>query len=117
MKIVASTASITALATLLFFQATALEIQLPPETGAFKQDKGAELANGQCLICHSLEYVSTRPPMPRAFWKGSVQQMQQRYGAPIPEDQVEALVDYLTKNYGLSTNAAPGPIAASTQST
>src|ERR1043166_5702222 len=104
MKIVASTASITALATLLFFQATALDIQLPPETGAFKQDKGAEIANGQCLICHSVEYVIMQPPMPRPFWNASVQKMQQKYGAPIPDDQVEAVVDYLTKNYGVSTN-------------
>src|SRR5438876_6362234 len=91
----------------------ALEFQLPPETAAFKQDKGAEIANGQCLICHSVEYVQMQPPMPRAFWKSSVQKMQQKYGAPIPDDQVEAVVDYLTKNYGIGTNA----IATSTQTT
>ena len=49
---------------------------LPAETGAFKQDTGAEIANGQCLVCHSVEYVSTQPPFPRAFWKSSVQKMQ-----------------------------------------
>jgi len=37
-----------------------------------------------------------QPPMPRPFWKGSVQKMQQKYGAPLPDAQVEALVDYLT---------------------
>jgi len=84
----------------------ALDIQLPPETGAFKQDAGAEIANGQCLICHSVEYVSTQPPMARAFWKASIQKMQQKYGAPIPESQVEVLADYLTKNYGSGTNGA-----------
>src|SRR6187551_3139512 len=71
--------------------AVALEIKLPPETATFKQDVGAEIANGQCLICHSIEYVSMQPPMPRAFWKSSVQKMQQKYGAPIPEDQVESV--------------------------
>jgi cytochrome c551/c552 len=86
--------------------AVALEIKLPPETATFKQDVGAEIANGQCLICHSIEYVSMQPPMPRAFWKSSVQKMQQKYGAPIPEDQVEPVVDYLTKNYGVMTNGA-----------
>ncbi len=92
--------------TLFIGHALALEIQLPPETGTFKQDVGAEIANGQCLICHSIEYVSMQPPMPRAFWKSSVQKMQQKYGAPIPEDQVESVVDYLTKNYGVTTNGA-----------
>src|SRR6266850_5966873 len=86
-------------------QAFALDIQLPPETGAFKQDVGAEIANGQCLTCHSVEYVVIQPPMQRAFWKAEVQKMQQKYGAPIPQEQVEAVVDYLTKNYGVSTNA------------
>jgi cytochrome c551/c552 len=88
----------------LGFTATALEIQLPPETGAFKQDAGAEIANGQCLVCHSVEYVTTQPPMQRAFWKASIVKMQQKYAAPIPDNQVEALADYLTKNYGVWTN-------------
>src|SRR6266850_5960064 len=86
-------------------RAVALDIQLPPETVAFKQDVGAEIANGQCLTCHSVEYVAIQPPMQRAFWKAEVQKMQQKYGAPIPQEQVEAVVDYLTKNYGVSTNA------------
>ena len=30
--------------------------------------------------------------------------MQQKYGAPIPDEQVEGVVDYLTKNYGVTTN-------------
>jgi sulfite dehydrogenase len=84
----------------------ALEIQLPPETAVFKQAAGAEIANGQCLICHSVEYVATQPPMARAAWKASVQKMQQKYGAPIPDAQVEELADYLTRNYGISTNGA-----------
>ena len=84
--------------------AVALEIHFPPETGAFKQAVGAELANGQCLVCHSVEYVTTQPKMPRPFWKASVVKMQQKYGAAIPDSQVEALADYLATNYGVSTN-------------
>src|SRR6266446_10578513 len=68
-----------------------VEIQLPPEVNAFKQDVGAELANAQCLICHSVEYVSMQPPMTRAFWKSSVQKMQQKYGAAIVDEQVDPL--------------------------
>src|SRR5205823_3951860 len=93
----------------------ALDIQLPPETGTFKQDAGAEIANGQCLICHSVEYVSTQPPMARPFWKSSIQKMQQKYAAPIPDDQVEPLADYLTKNYGIFTNATAGSSPTTTQ--
>jgi len=100
----------------LVVRAGTLQIQLPPETNSFKQDVGAELANAQCLICHSVEYVSTQPPLPRASWKSSVQKMQQKYGAVIPEEQVEPLVDYLTRNYGAAVNGLPAsPRAAQTQ--
>jgi len=81
-----------------------MEIHLPFEVNAFKQDVGAEIANAQCLICHSVEYVSTQPPFPRAFWKSSVQKMQQKYGAVISDAQIDPLVDYLTRNYGTATN-------------
>jgi cytochrome c551/c552 len=87
-------------------RAMALDIQLPLETGTFKQDAGVEMANGQCLICHSVEYVTMQPPMPRAFWKSAVQKMQQKYGAPITDAQIDPLTDYLTRNYGVGTNAA-----------
>jgi sulfite dehydrogenase len=83
-----------------------VKIELPAETGSFKQAPGAELANGQCLICHSVEYVTTQPPMPRAFWAASVKKMQDKYGAAIPAEQVEPLLDYLTRHYGTGTNGA-----------
>src|SRR5882762_5040399 len=37
--------------------ASPVKIELPAETGVFKPAPGAELANGQCLVCHSVEYV------------------------------------------------------------
>jgi len=87
--------------------AAPVEIRLPEEVAAFKQDVGAEIANAQCLVCHSVEYVTIQPPLPRSFWKGSIQKMQQKYGAAIPEQQVEPLADYLTRNYGAATNNTP----------
>jgi len=68
-----------------------------------------------------VEYATTQPPLPRAFWKSSVQKMQQKYGAQIPDAQVEPLVDYLVNNYGARSNgvaaaASPAP-AATTAST
>ncbi|MSU59387.1 MAG: cytochrome C552 [Pedosphaera sp.] len=91
--------------------AAPVKIELPAETGAFKLAPGAELANGQCLSCHSIEYVSTQPLLPRAFWASSVKKMQEKYGAPVPADQVDALVNYLTLNYG--TNG-PGATPSTT---
>ncbi len=99
-----------------------VKIELPPETVAFKAGPGSELANGQCLSCHSVEYVVMQPPMPRAFWASSVKKMREKFGAQMPEEQVEPLVNYLTRVYGVDTNlvanAAPqaggspgGPVA------
>jgi sulfite dehydrogenase len=99
---------------LLCGHAAVMTIQLPPEVNSFKQDAGAEIANAQCLICHSVEYVTIQPKMQRAFWKAGVQKMQQKYGAPIPDAQVDPVVDYLVRNYGIVTNA-PGTAATTTQ--
>jgi len=77
-----------------------VKFTLPPESNRFKPGPGSEIAAAQCVICHSADYVSTQPPMPRAFWKAGVQKMQKVYGASIPDSQVDRLVDYLARNYG-----------------
>ena len=94
--------------------AAPLKIDLPPETNVFKPAPGVELANGQCLVCHSVEYVVTQPPSPRAFWATSVKKMREKYGAAVAEEQVEPLLDYLTKHYGVETtnNAASAKTVA-----
>jgi cytochrome c551/c552 len=84
-----------------------VKIELPAETGVFKPAPGVEIANAQCLICHSVEYVETQPWMPRAFWAASVKKMREKYGSAILEEQVEPLLDYLARHYGTETNSAP----------
>jgi mono/diheme cytochrome c family protein len=81
--------------------AAEVSIVLPPETGTYKQATGVELMQANCLMCHSTEYVSSQPPMPRKFWEASVKKMKEKFGAPAPDAQVAALVDYLTTNYGV----------------
>jgi mono/diheme cytochrome c family protein len=95
------------LATTIAAHAGPLKIELPTETATLKKAPGVELATAQCLICHSAEYIATQPPLPRAFWLGSVKKMQEKFGAPIAPGDVEAVVDYLAKNYG----AEPAPAA------
>jgi sulfite dehydrogenase len=75
--------------------------KLPIETAKFKPGPGAELAISQCLLCHSADYISTQPPLDRAGWMAGVQKMREKYGAPISTNQVDALVDYLVKTYGM----------------
>jgi hypothetical protein len=76
--------------------------KLPPETAKFKPAPGlgAALATTHCLLCHSADYISTQPPLDRAGWAASVTKMREKYGAPLPTNQVEVLVDYFVKTYG-----------------
>lgn len=74
--------------------------ELPRETAAFKPGPGVEAVKTQCLLCHSAEYVSTQPRLPRAFWKANVEKMKAKFGAPIPVEQMDTLVEYLATTYG-----------------
>ena len=78
-----------------------LKIELPAESATLRPGPGVDLANGQCLTCHSAEYVTTQPrDKPLAFWKAEVEKMRKVYGAPVPEDQIQAIAEYLTRSYG-----------------
>ncbi|HZP67474.1 MAG TPA: cytochrome c [Rudaea sp.] len=81
--------------------AAALKIELPPETAAYKPGPHLDLVKARCLVCHSADYVAIQPPnLPRATWNAEVAKMKKVYGAPIPDEDVDALVDYLAKTYG-----------------
>ena len=82
-----------------------VSIQLPIETAAYKQAPGVELVQGHCVTCHSADYVSSQPPLPRKFWEGSVKKMKEKFGAPIPDNMAVLLADYLTAAYGVADPA------------
>ena len=81
--------------------ANTLRIDLPAETATLKSGPGADMANSHCLICHSAQYITTQPrDKPLAFWKAEVEKMKKVYGAPIPDEQIDSLAEYLTRSYG-----------------
>ncbi len=86
--------------------AQALEITLPQETAKLRAGPGAQGAS-LCLMCHSVDYVSSQPPMPPGFWDAEVKKMVGTYGAPIPAEQIPLIVEYLNHAY------PPAPPAAS----
>lgn len=94
-------------ATAAFALAAPVSIELPAETTTLKAGPGVELAQANCLICHSPDYIATQPPMPRKFWEANVKKMVDKYAAPIPPEQLTALADYLTATYGVPD--APKP--------
>lgn len=81
---------------------SALEIKLPVDPTRLVESSlpGYSLATTHCYTCHSMDYVRIQPPSSRAYWRGNVVKMQKTFGAPIPDDAVESIVEYLVKTYG-----------------
>ena len=45
--------------------------------------------------CHTPRYVLEQPPLPRKTWQAEVDKMRKTYGAPVPDEDVPPIVDYL----------------------
>jgi sulfite dehydrogenase len=87
----------------------AVEIKLPPEKARFAESPlpGYALTVAMCGTCHSADYIAYQPTSTRAYWQAAVTKMQKTFGAPIPADAVEPIVDYLVKTYGTERSATP----------
>ena len=78
-------------------------ITLPHETATYVSSElpGYQLIQRNCTGCHSAHYVAMQPPSsPRAWWDATVKKMKTPFGAPFPDEDIAALVDYLVKTYG-----------------
>ncbi|MCQ4272621.1 cytochrome c [Pseudomonas kuykendallii] len=92
--------------------ATALQVTLPAETAVYVPSElpGYQLVQQNCLICHSAQYVLTQPrTLPRSYWQATVEKMSKAFGAPFPEQDSAAMVDYLSRTYGAERPAAAAP--------
>jgi mono/diheme cytochrome c family protein len=74
---------------------TPVSVQLPVSDESFPPGDGADAATGYCLICHSAGMVLRQPKLTRNEWRAEVMKMRSAYGAPVPDDQLERLADYL----------------------
>jgi hypothetical protein len=72
-----------------------VKVELPANDAPFPPDIGADIASSQCLICHSAGMVLTQPPLKKDEWRAEIMKMRSAYGAPIPDDQVDSLSEYL----------------------
>ena len=55
----------------------------------------------RCSTCHSLDYIVMNSPfLTRVAWETEVRKMIKVMGAPIPDNDVAPIVDYLTQYYG-----------------
>ena len=78
-------------------------IQLPADGVALKSSHlpGFAKAQASCVVCHSAEYMAYQPPTAaRPYWDAMVKRMKVVFKAPIADEDMPAIVDYLVKTYG-----------------
>lgn len=90
------------------FTLTSSAIALPVEEPFFPDnpDGGpkADTINADCTACHSASMTLTQPALSPEAWAGVVHKMRDVYHAPVPEEDMPAILAYLTH---LSPKAAP----------
>jgi mono/diheme cytochrome c family protein len=72
-----------------------VRVELPVSDEIFPPGTGADAATSQCLICHSAGMVLRQPPLTKDEWRAEILKMRSVYGAPVPDDQVDGLSEYL----------------------
>ena len=75
-------------------------IELPLSDAVFPASADSQIANSQCLICHSAGMVLRQPPLTKDQWRAEIVKMRTAFGALIPEDQIDALTEYLVRING-----------------
>jgi mono/diheme cytochrome c family protein len=77
-----------------------VSIQPPAETAQLKPGPGLEAAQSNCMTCHSVDYICMQSPLTKDQWQGEVVKMKKVMGAPIPDNEVDTIVEYLMSQNG-----------------
>jgi hypothetical protein len=66
-----------------------------------KEGPGRDKVEANCVACHSLDYIQTNSVfLNRTVWEAEVNKMKKVMGAPIKDEDVKEIVDYLVTYYG-----------------
>jgi hypothetical protein len=65
---------------------------------AAAKDRGRELVEDVCTYCHNLDRLRGKE-LSREEWRGLTKGMISE-GAPVTDEELSMILDYLTKNYG-----------------
>jgi hypothetical protein len=79
---------------------TSTTVELPSGDALFPGGSNADAINNNCLACHSADMVLNQPALSRSAWESEVQKMIKVYRAPIDENDVPTIVDYLVSTKG-----------------
>ena len=81
----------------------AKDLRIPPDTVQLTPSPlpGYAKAQASCTMCHSAEYMRYQPPSAaRPYWDAMVHRMKAVFKAPIADEDMPEIVDYLAKTYG-----------------
>jgi sulfite dehydrogenase (cytochrome) subunit B len=71
---------------------------------------GRERVQAMCSMCHSLDYIAINSPFQdRTAWEKTVRKMVNVMGAPLTDEDVAVIVNYLANHYGTPSVTASGP--------
>ena len=88
----------------------AINVSLPAGAAAFPAGQGSDIANANCLICHSAGMVLRQPPLTVAEWNTEINRMKGSFGAPIPSNQIDELAHYLGVVNGRARDSGPATV-------
>jgi hypothetical protein len=61
--------------------------------------EGKDEVENNCELCHSPRYITMQPPLPAQAWSDEVTKMRKTYGASIPDDTAQKIIQYLGSHY------------------
>jgi mono/diheme cytochrome c family protein len=61
--------------------------------------EGKDEVENNCELCHSPRYITMQPPLPAQAWADEVNKMRKTYGASIPDDAAQKIIQYLGTHY------------------
>jgi sulfite dehydrogenase (cytochrome) subunit B len=75
-------------------------IKLPVMVFELADGPNRDKASGFCAICHGTEYIPMQPKMSKAQWTATVTKMIKTFGAPVPQEDADRIIEYLAGAYG-----------------
>jgi len=60
---------------------------------------GKDDVENNCELCHSPRYITMQPVMPAQAWSDEVNKMRKTFGASIPDETAQKIIQYLGTHY------------------
>ena len=75
-------------------------IDLPAMTFDLADGPNRDKVAGFCAVCHGVEYIPMQPKLSKAQWTATVTKMVKTFGAPVPQEEADRIIEYLAGAYG-----------------